>query len=532
MSYSAAIDQLNAMTPELFTRPGQPRRKFSLDEVRILLNALGNPQTHFPSVLIAGTNGKGSTASTLASILTESGYHTGLYTSPHLERVNERIRVNRALIPDDDFARLYFRIHAAAEALVADGSLPQHSSFFETLTALAFLYFAEQHIDIAVLEVGMGGRLDATNIVNPLLSVITDISLDHTEWLGPTIAAITREKAGILRPHGTLITLPQHPEANQVLGEIAAAFDVRGLSATPYMPPLHADPTAAYPIEIEVPGFPPTQIEVASPLPGAHQHRNIALAIAAAVELAHLLPPNHKPEAQLAPRAVAAPEREAPPAARVVPATIAAGIRATQWPGRLERLTVPDPTTGQPTEFILDVAHNPAGAWALRAGLSNLLHLNEPAATPATLVFSCLRDKPLAEMAQILFPLFERVIFAPIHSVRAAAREDLLAAASSTGTPAYFANSVAEALTLATSRSDRDDPQAQTISPPTTPGALAPEENPDQTPAELPESTGAAGIAAPPVPHTVVISGSVYLVGEARSLLLARQSQAPAELRP
>ncbi|HEY3627095.1 MAG TPA: Mur ligase family protein, partial [Terracidiphilus sp.] len=186
MSYAAALAQLNAMAPELFSQPGQPRRKFSLDQVHTLLAALGDPQARFPSVLIAGTNGKGSTAATLASILTESGLKAGLYTSPHLERVNERIRIGRTLISDDEFARQFFRVHAAAQKLVAEGREPQLPSFFEYLTALAFLHFAEVGVDIAVLEVGMGGRLDATNVVDPLLSIITDISLDHMEWLGST----------------------------------------------------------------------------------------------------------------------------------------------------------------------------------------------------------------------------------------------------------------------------------------------------------------------------------------------------------
>jgi len=236
MSYAAAVDQLNAMVPELYASTGQPRRKFSLDEIRILLAALGDPQRRFRSVLIAGTNGKGSTAATLASILTASGVRTGLYTSPHLARVNERIRLDRVEIGDEAFAALYFRVHDAAQKLVLDGELPQLPSFFEILTAQALLYFAEAGVEIAVLEVGMGGRLDATNIVDPLLSIITDISLDHMEWLGATIGAITREKAGILRRNGTLVTLPQHPEANQALGEAAVELDVRGVSAAPYMP--------------------------------------------------------------------------------------------------------------------------------------------------------------------------------------------------------------------------------------------------------------------------------------------------------
>lgn len=441
MSYASAIDQLSAMTPELLTQPGKPRRKFSLDEIRILLEALGNPHLQFPSVLIAGTNGKGSTASTLASILTASDLHTGLYTSPHLARPNERIQVDRIEIADDAFAAAYFRVDAAAQRLVADGRLPQLPSFFEFLTALAFVCFADAGIEIAVLEVGMGGRLDATNIVNPLLSIVTDISLDHTEWLGSTIAAITREKAGILRKGGTLITLPQHPEANQVLGEVAVELDVRGVSAVPYMPAIGTSTVGPYAIEVMG-----DAIEVASPLSGAHQHRNLALAIAAAMELAahHGFP--------------------------ITSASIAAGIRQTRWPGRLERIE------SDGAAWILDVAHNPAGAWALRAGLREVLG----AEGPQTLVFSCLRDKPLIEMAQILFPIFDEVIFAPIHSGRATALEDLVAAAERTGTRAVAANSVEEALKLA----------AEYTRKRSNPGAI-------------------------------VVSGSVYLVGEARSLLLA-----------
>ena len=444
MSYQAAIDELNAMAPELFTRPGQPRRKFSLDEIGMLLGALGDPQRRLRSVLIAGTNGKGSTAATLASILTASGVRTGLYTSPHLERANERIRLDGVEIEDDAFASLYFRVHDTAQQLVLNGKLPQLPSFFEVLTAQALLYFAEARVELAVLEVGMGGRLDATNIVDPLLSIITDISLDHTEWLGSTIAAITREKAGILRRGGTLITLPQHPEANQALGEMAAELNVRGVSATSWMPP--AGVGTVEPYTVEALGLP---VEVASPLSGAHQHRNVALAIAAAVELAgaHGFP--------------------------VTPASIAAGVRQTRWPGRLERIE------SKGAEWVLDVAHNPAGAWALRAGLSGIEASRTESQRPRTLIFSCLRDKPLAEMAQILFPLFEQVIFAPIHSARAAATGDMVAAAQATGTSALAADSVGEALKLAAERSQ-------------------------------------GGV--------IVVSGSVYLVGEARSLLLSGEA--------
>ena len=437
MSYAAAIDQLNAMVPELYTGSGHPRRKFSLDEIRILLGELGSPQRAFPAVLIAGTNGKGSTAATLASILTASGMRTGLYTSPHLARANERVRVDGVEIDDEAFARFYFRVHDAAQELVLSGRLPQLPSYFEILTALGFLYFAEAGVQAAVLEVGMGGRLDATNIVDPLISVITDISLDHMEWLGSTIAAITREKAGILRAGGAMITLPQHPEANQVLGEVATELGVRGVSAAPYVP--GAGVTGPYAIMALG-----AEIRVDSPLIGEHQRRNVALAIAAAAELAtsHGFP--------------------------VTPASIANGIAQTRWPGRMERIE------RNGVEWVFDVAHNPAGAWALRAGLRE----NLEGKRLRTLIFSCLRDKPVTEMAQILFPLFERVILAPIHAARAAAMDDLLAAAKSTGTAAVAAESVSEALQLA-----EEDAHGE----------------------------------------VTVVSGSVYLVGEARTRVMATE---------
>ncbi len=489
-TYDEAIASLSGLIPELFTAPGPSgtpptRRKFSLDQIRILAAALGDPHRKFPSVLIAGTNGKGSTAATLASIARASGLKTGLYTSPHLERVNERIRLllprqqspgapETALgleqglalgtgvteIPDATFGRLYFRVHDTAQELVQQGALAHLPSYFELLTALAFLYFAEESVDLAVLEVGMGGRLDATNLVDPVLSVITDISLDHQEWLGSTIAEIAREKAGILRQGGVLVTLPQHPEANQAIGEAAVALGVRGVPATQYMPASRGGQRAGEPYPIEVLGG---EILVDSPLKGAHQHRNLALAIAAAAELNGVLPAMKNP---------------------ITAGTIAEGLRTTYWPGRLERLQLPH----QP-EIILDVAHNPAGAWALRSAITALETSSDLRSLPGAggaaaeteagnakqvLIFACLRDKPLREMTQILFPLFEHVILAPIHSPRATDMADLLAAAELTGTPATPAATVAQAIDLARAHD----------------------------------------------PSRIVISGSVYLVGEARHHLL------------
>ena len=164
-----------------------PSQKFDLAHMRVLLEALEHPERRFPAVLIAGTNGKGSTAATLASILQVSGYKTGLYTSPHLVRINERVRINGAAISDDDFAGIHELVDRTAERLVSEAELPWHPSFFEMLTAIAFEYFARERVEIAVLEVGMGGRLDATNVVEPRVSVITDISLDHQKFLGNTV---------------------------------------------------------------------------------------------------------------------------------------------------------------------------------------------------------------------------------------------------------------------------------------------------------------------------------------------------------
>ncbi len=458
MSYAAAIDHLYALGHELAPpTPNAPRRKFDLAHMRVLAGALGNPQITFPSILIAGTNGKGSTAATLSSILTAAGYRTGLYTSPHLVRVNERIQIDGREISDEDFARLYFHVDESARLLVDSGDLPYPPSFFEVLTAVGFLYFAGERaiqgektpVDIAVLEVGLGGRLDATNIVDPILSVLTDIALDHQDYLGNTITEITREKAGILRPGGTLITLPQHPEANQAIGEAAATLHLRAINAANYIPrqtpdaPHHdlephshetATPLPANHYRVMLDG---ESLEVNSPLSGHHQQRNIALAIASAVELRNL--DGYK-----------LPLKSNRFGYNISNAHIEAGIRNTQWPGRLELLAFPSGPS-----LLLDVAHNPAGAWTLRAAIAQL-----PEAQPRTLLFSCLRDKDLNEMAQILFPLFDpssgdperhkdHIVFAPIDNPRAAAIEDLLAAAHALDIPAHAAPHLAAALAQA-----------------------------------------------------------------------------------
>jgi dihydrofolate synthase/folylpolyglutamate synthase len=430
-----------------------PSHKFDLAHMRVLLEALEHPERGFPSVLIAGTNGKGSTAASLASILNASGYKTGLYTSPHLVRINERVRINSNAIADDDFALIHDLVDRTAERLVTEGDLPWHPSFFEMLTAIACEYFSRERVDIAVLEVGMGGRLDATNVVEPRVSVITDISFDHQKFLGNTLTEIAREKAGIIRPNVPVVTLPQTPEANDVIGNTILALGANGINAVPYVPPVSpnseqyllpghekAGYVAKYPLQVMG-----TEITVETPLVGRHQLRNLALAITAAEELA------------------------GQGFTAVTPSTIERGIRATHWPGRFQVL----PATADHPEIVFDVAHNPAGAWALRSTLSSTYEER-----PLVFVFGAMRDKAIGEMAEILFPLASRVIATHVDNPRAATPEEIRAA-------------------------------AQRVS-------VELEDAPD-VPSALAKARAAAGARG-----LVVITGSIYIVGEAMRSLGAR----------
>ncbi len=439
-----------------------PSHKFDLAHMRVLLDALGNPQMRWPGVLIAGTNGKGSTAATLASILQAAGLRTGLYTSPHLVRINERLRLSGDAIADDSFALLHEVVERTAERLVSEGDLPWHPSFFEMLTAMAFEYFAREKVDIALLEVGMGGRLDATNVIDPLVSVITDISLDHQKFLGNTISEIAREKAGIIRPGGVVVTLPQSPQANDVIGNAILQQSARAVNAVAYVPPVSpaADRTtfrvednftagaakaaennnsiflSRYPLEVLG-----KEITIESPLVGRHQLRNVALAIAAAVELK---------------------DQGLPITADVV----TRGVRETRWPGRFQVIPA---RNGWP-EIVFDVAHNPAGAWALRAALSACY-----GERPFIMVFGAMRDKAIAEIAEILFPLSDTVIATRAENPRSAAPEEIRADAHRTATEILAADSVFSALQKAR------------------------------------QMAGDAGL--------LVVTGSIYLVGEAMRAL-------------
>jgi dihydrofolate synthase/folylpolyglutamate synthase len=273
------------------------------------------------------------------------------------------------------------------------------------MTAIAFRYFGRERVDVAVLEVGMGGRLDATNVVEPLVSVIADISLDHQKYLGNTVTEIAREKAGIIRPGGVVVTLPQQPAANDVIGNTILEMDATGISAVQYVPPV--SPASAeyhnaqtgrsqYPLEVMK-----KQILVDTPLVGRHQLRNVALAIAAAEQVA---------KAGLT---------------GITPESIERGIRDTNWPGRFQII---EPKQAWP-EIVLDVAHNPAGAWALRSALSERYDDR-----PLIFVFGAMRDKAISEIAEILFPMADRVIATQPGNPRAAMPEEIRQAAARTGT--------------------------------------------------------------------------------------------------
>ncbi len=433
MSYENAVASMFALGHELSQTPSN---KFDLAHMRVLLKAMNHPERVFPSVLIAGTNGKGSTAATLASILRASGLKTGLYTSPHLVRINERIRVNGKEISDRDFARLHGDVDRVAERLIAQEELPWHPSFFEMMTAIAFAHFAAEHVDLAVLEVGMGGRLDATNVVEPLVSIIADISLDHQKFLGNTVGEIAGEKVGIIRPGGVVVTLPQQPEANDVIGNAILELVARGVSAVQYVPPISPASTdylvssaankskttagedrqpflCRYPLHVMG-----KQILVETPLVGRHQLRNVALAIAAAEELSKL------------------------GIAGITPDSLARGIRETHWPGRFQVI----PARADWPEVVLDVAHNPAGAWALRSALSGRYDDR-----PLIFVFGAMRDKAISEMTEILFPLADRVIVTRPENPRSASPEEIRQAGSRTGTEIETAPEIGAALERARS---------------------------------------------------------------------------------
>jgi dihydrofolate synthase/folylpolyglutamate synthase len=385
--------------------------KYGLESIRRLLDSLGNPHEQFKSVLVAGTNGKGSVAAMIDSIARAAGHRTALYTSPHLVRVQERIKIDGREISEADFARLATEVRAHGEALVARGELPSNPTFFEQITAIALGYFREQSPVIAVLEVGLGGRLDATNSVEPLVSVITAIDYDHRDLLGSTIEEIAGEKAAIIKPGGRAVL------GRQRFAEAVEVFMRRCLEVN-VLPVFVNEPQIVGGGDFGRVGFDYESSHsnfsnVMVGLRGRHQADNAACAI----DVCELLNEAGIPLS-----------REA----------ILSGIRQTRWPGRLELID------DRPV-VLLDGAHNAGGAKALRAFLGEFCHV------PITLLFGAMKDKDIDAIASALFDIATTIVLTHVKDPRAARGPQLAKPALLGSRNVIFTETVRQAVSWARS---------------------------------------------------------------------------------
>lgn len=363
MDYPDSVQFLYSLGNEIKTA------KLGLDRIRAVLTALGEPHRSFRSVHVAGTNGKGSTCAMIDAGLRAAGVRTGLFTSPHLLEPTERIQVEGIPVSQAQFQRAFEVVHETAEKL----DLDCHPTYFETVTAMAFWLFRELGVETAVIETGLGGRLDATNVIEPLVTAITPIDFDHEAYLGHTIEAIAGEKAGILKASVPAVFARQRPEAMAVLEARAREL---GLSVT------RAEDFEIRDLVIDARGsrFTLAGRGLTCPLAGEHQVENAVTAVLALLELG------------------VAPE----------------GIAEATWPGRLEFVS-PNP------DVILDGAHNPAGARALKRYLERFYGDQR-----IWMVYGAMRDKAIEEIAEILFPLAHELIFTAPDSARAIRPEALV----------------------------------------------------------------------------------------------------------
>ena len=366
--------------------------KFGLDNVRTILSSFKNPHQKYPSVLVAGTNGKGSVCAMLTQILIHHDLRPGLFTSPHLVKPEERIRIGNRLIPSRDFCRILTALKARIEELIASKKLLAPPTYFELLTCLALVYFEEQKVDIAVLEVGMGGRFDATNVVKPCVSVITTISGEHQEFLGESLNQIAGEKAGIVKPGVPVVCGVEEAGAYQTIKKRAEelkapfygvfrrrdSFSVRKTKTEYFF---------IYRSDKERYVFSPS-------LQGEHQGRNAALAIVACEQLSTGWKRLEKDK-------------------------IIEGIEETSWEGRLE-------VVSREPLVILDGAHNVEGALALKK------YIEDSLPSPLIFLFAVMRDKEIEKIADILFPQAEKVILTRFPYFKAASPDDI-----ETKTPGY-----------------------------------------------------------------------------------------------
>ena len=420
MNYDGAVRYLFSLGRELAAPTQAAAAKFDLENTSVLAERLGRPDRAYPSAHIAGTNGKGSTAAFLESILRHAGFRTGLNTSPHLEKINERIRVSGEEISDAAFADVLTRIQSITEELLATGKLRAHPTYFECVTAMAFEYFAQQRVEFAIFEVGLGGRLDATNIVTPVVSIITRIDFDHENFLGHSLREIAGEKAGILKPAVPVVLAEQRAEAREVV--LARAAELH----SPVI-----DTIAAYRIESES-----TQescvrarvaevcsggtIDLAPSLPGRFQLQNALNAVAAAHQLRQ--------------RGFLISDQD-----------IQQGIANTVWPGRIEKLQ-------SHPEVYLDGAHNPSAARELAAFWEENF-----ADRKIYLLYGALRDKAVDEVAGVLFPHAAEVIFTEPRTSRAISAAQLAEIASHHATQSSVIADAEQALDYALAKAGPKD---------------------------------------------------------------------------
>jgi dihydrofolate synthase / folylpolyglutamate synthase len=399
MTYSESVKYLYSLGNEVLAM------KLGLDTMRALAAACGNPHRSLPVVHIAGTNGKGSTAAMSAAIAESAGFRTGLYTSPHLVDITERIQIDGRQISQYDFARLATQVREASVQLVELGELPALPTFFEQVTAIAFIFFAEQRVDLAILEVGLGGRLDATNICEPLVTAITSVSLDHQHYLGDTLESIAAEKAGIIKPAIPVISAQQKAAVADVIAE--RSLQLGSMLVTEekasQVGSVAFEDFGRYRFRCETSR---DSYDIALRLRGRHQIGNarVALLIAEHLNIA----------------------REA----------IEAGLGRAEWPGRLELIA------GRP-RLLLDGAHNADGAENLRA------FLDEHGQRPLTMIFGAMSDKAITEIAGSLFSAADLVIATRIDNPRAARPETIREAMGAFAGRIKCAESVREALAMA-----------------------------------------------------------------------------------
>jgi dihydrofolate synthase / folylpolyglutamate synthase len=381
-----------------------------LDRMRALMELLGNPHQNLRIVHVAGSKGKGSTSAMLAAVMRKAGYRTGLFTSPHLERVEERIQVDGEPIRAAELASLMGDVQRAVDALERQDPSATRVTFFEVATALGFLHFVRRRVELAVVEVGLGGRFDSTNVCLPLLSILTSISFDHTQQLGNTLAQIAFEKAGIVKPGRPALSGVRVPEARGVIERICRE---RGAPLSQ----LDVDIRYVHEPACIVGGMTrPPRVQVTTPLRcwppfelgliGAHQAANAALAVAAVDRLK--TEGFHMPDA-----------------------AVAAGLAEVRWPARLE-------VVGQDPLVILDCAHNLASVHALLETLQTSFPLADPKKSRRLLIFAGSRDKDLAGMLNLLAPRFAHLYLTRYaHSPRAISPEQLSAFLPTTAAKNY-----------------------------------------------------------------------------------------------